>query len=108
MAASSKSYRPETRLVHAGTLRSQFGEMSEALFLTQGYIYPTAEECEARFSGKIPGYVYSRYSNPTMIVYIFARASCTCSNSPRANSARSGPRRFRVERSSSAISDRMR
>jgi O-succinylhomoserine sulfhydrylase len=62
-------YRPETRLVHAGTLRSQFGEMSEALFLTQGYIYPTAQECEARFSGKIPGYVYSRYSNPTMSMF---------------------------------------
>jgi len=62
-------YRPETRLVHAGTLRSQFGEMSEALFLTQGYIYPSAEECEARFSGKIPGYVYSRYSNPTMSMF---------------------------------------
>jgi O-succinylhomoserine sulfhydrylase len=62
-------YRPETRLVHAGTLRSQFGEMSEALFLTQGYIYPTAEECEARFSGKLPGYVYSRYSNPTMSMF---------------------------------------
>ena len=52
MPASSKTYRPETRLVHAGTLRSQFGETSEALFLTQGYVYPTAEECEARFSGK--------------------------------------------------------
>jgi O-succinylhomoserine sulfhydrylase len=69
MPASSKSYRPETRLVHSGTLRSQFGETSEALFLTQGYIYPTAEECEARFSGKIPGYVYSRYSNPTMSMF---------------------------------------
>ena len=68
MSASDK-YRPETRLVHAGTLRSQFGEMSEALFLTQGYIYPSAEECEARFSGKIPGYVYSRYSNPTMSMF---------------------------------------
>jgi len=69
MSASTKSYRPETRLVHAGTLRSQFGETSEALFLTQGYVYPTAEECEARFSGKIPGYVYSRYSNPTMSMF---------------------------------------
>jgi O-succinylhomoserine sulfhydrylase len=67
--SASKSYRPETRLVHGGTLRSQFGEMSEALFLTQGYIYPSAEECEARFSGKIPGYVYSRYSNPTMSMF---------------------------------------
>ena len=69
MSASTKSYRHETRLVHAGTLRSQFGETSEALFLTQGYVYPTAEECEARFSGKIPGYVYSRYSNPTMSMF---------------------------------------
>jgi O-succinylhomoserine sulfhydrylase len=68
-ASPKKTYRPETRLVHAGTLRSQFGEMSEALFLTQGYIYPSAEECELRFSGKIPGYVYSRYSNPTMDMF---------------------------------------
>jgi O-succinylhomoserine sulfhydrylase len=68
-ASKTKTYRPETRLVHAGTLRSQFGETSEALFLTQGYVYPTAEECEARFSGKIPGYVYSRYSNPTMSMF---------------------------------------
>ncbi|HKA76170.1 MAG TPA: O-succinylhomoserine sulfhydrylase [Pseudolabrys sp.] len=69
MPASTKRYCPETRLVHAGTLRSQFGETSEALFLTQGYVYPTAEECEARFSGKTPGYVYSRYSNPTMSMF---------------------------------------
>jgi O-succinylhomoserine sulfhydrylase len=69
MSASTKSYHPETRLVHAGTLRSEFGETSEALFLTQGYVYPTAEDCEARFSGKIPGYVYSRYSNPTMSMF---------------------------------------
>ena len=68
-ASNQKTYRPETRLVHGGTLRSQFGETSEALFLTQGYIYPNAEECEARFSGKIPGYVYSRYSNPTMDMF---------------------------------------
>jgi O-succinylhomoserine sulfhydrylase len=68
-ASTKKTYRPETRLVHAGTLRSQFGETSEALFLTQGYVYPTAEDCEARFSGKVPGYVYSRYSNPTMSMF---------------------------------------
>jgi O-succinylhomoserine sulfhydrylase len=67
--SKAKTYRPETRLVHAGTLRSQFGETSEALFLTQGYVYPSAEECEARFSGKVPGYVYSRYSNPTMDMF---------------------------------------
>src|SRR6476619_3403031 len=69
MSTSTKTYRPETRLVHAGTLRSQFGETSEALFLTQGYVYDSAEQCEARFSGKEPGYVYSRYSNPTMSMF---------------------------------------
>jgi O-succinylhomoserine sulfhydrylase len=68
-APTKKTYHPETRLVHAGTLRSQFNEMSEALFLTQGYIYASAEDCEQRFSGKIPGYVYSRYSNPTMDMF---------------------------------------
>ena len=71
MSASDdpKNYRPETRLVHAGTLRSQYNEMSEAIYLTQGYRYESAEDCEARFSGKIPGYVYSRYSNPTMDMF---------------------------------------
>ena len=39
MPASERDYRPETRLIHAGTLRSQFSETSEALFLTQGYVY---------------------------------------------------------------------
>lgn len=68
-ASNEKKYRPETRLVHAGTLRSQFNEMSEALYLTQGYKYESAEDCEQRFSGKIPGYVYSRYSNPTMDMF---------------------------------------
>ena len=46
MSASARNYRPETRLVHSGTLRSQFGETSEALFLTQGFVYETAEQCE--------------------------------------------------------------
>jgi O-succinylhomoserine sulfhydrylase len=57
---------PETRLVHAGTLRSQFGETSEALFLTQGHVYDSAEQCEARFLNKDPGFQYARFSNPTV------------------------------------------
>jgi O-succinylhomoserine sulfhydrylase len=57
---------PETRLVHGGTLRSQFGETSEALFLTQGYVYDSAEQAEARFLGTSPGYQYSRFANPTL------------------------------------------
>src|ERR1700760_66247 len=67
--ASLAHYRPETRLVHSGTLRSEFGETSEGLFLTQGYVYETAELCEARFKGQDPGYIYSRYSNPTIAMF---------------------------------------
>ena len=66
---SANRYRPETRLVHGGTLRSEFGETSEALFLTQGYVYETAELCEARFKGEDPGFIYSRYSNPTIAMF---------------------------------------
>jgi O-succinylhomoserine sulfhydrylase len=62
-------YRPETQLVHGGGLRSQFGETSEALFLTQGFVYKTAEECEARFKGEVPGFLYSRFSNPTVAMF---------------------------------------
>ena len=56
--AATAHYRPETRLVHAGTLRSEFGETSEGLFLTQGYVYATAELCEARFKGEDPGFLW--------------------------------------------------
>jgi O-succinylhomoserine sulfhydrylase len=66
---SMADYRPETRLVHSGTLRSQYGETSEALFLTQGFVYNTAEQCEARFKGEDPGYIYSRFSNPTIAMF---------------------------------------
>src|SRR6201990_1869909 len=65
----SHAYRPETRLVHGGALRSQYGETSEALFLTQGFIYDSAEQCEARFTGADPGFLYSRFSNPTVAMF---------------------------------------
>ena len=61
--------RPATRLVHGGTLRSQFGETSEAMFLTQGFIYDTMEAAEARFKGNDPGFIYSRFSNPTVAMF---------------------------------------
>jgi O-succinylhomoserine sulfhydrylase len=67
--ASMSRYRPETRLVHSGTLRSQYGETSEALFLTQGFVYDSAEQCEARFKGEDAGYIYSRFSNPTIAMF---------------------------------------
>jgi O-succinylhomoserine sulfhydrylase len=68
-ASPTARYRPETRLVHSGTLRSQFGETSEALFLTQGFVYDTAEQCEARFKGEEPGFIYSRFSNPNISMF---------------------------------------
>src|SRR4030088_108885 len=68
-ASSTAGYRPETRLVHSGTLRSQFGETSEALFLTQGFVYDSAEQCEARFKGDEPGFLYSRFSNPNISMF---------------------------------------
>jgi O-succinylhomoserine sulfhydrylase len=67
--SASKSYRPETRLVHSGTLRSQFGETSEALFLTQGYVYDSSLSAERRFKNEEPGYQYSRFSNPTVSMF---------------------------------------
>jgi O-succinylhomoserine sulfhydrylase len=61
--------QPATQLVHGGTQRSQFGETSEALFLTQGYAYPDMETAEARMKGAAPGHVYSRYTNPTVDMF---------------------------------------
>jgi O-succinylhomoserine sulfhydrylase len=70
MSASVKSkYRPETRLVQSGILRSQFGETSEALFLTQGYVYDNSAQAEARFKGEDAGYQYSRFANPTVTMF---------------------------------------
>jgi len=67
--ANPRPYRLETDLVHAGGLRSEFGETSEALFLTQGHVYSSAEDCEARFKGESPGFIYARFSNPTVTMF---------------------------------------
>jgi O-succinylhomoserine sulfhydrylase len=67
--SSPESWAPETRLVHGGALRSQFGETSEALFLTQGFVYTCAEQAEARFKNEDPGYQYSRFGNPTVAMF---------------------------------------
>ncbi len=68
-ADTPRKYRPATNLVHGGTLRSQFGETSEAMFLTQGFVYPNMEAAEARFTGADPGFIYSRFSNPTVAMF---------------------------------------
>jgi O-succinylhomoserine sulfhydrylase len=56
----------ETKLVRGGTIRSNFGETSEAIFLNSGFCYNEAETAEKRFNGEEPGYVYSRYLNPSL------------------------------------------
>jgi O-succinylhomoserine sulfhydrylase len=58
-----------TRLVHEGSFRSAFGETSEALYLTAGYVYQTAEQAEARFKNEEPGFTYSRFANPTVAMF---------------------------------------
>jgi O-succinylhomoserine sulfhydrylase len=59
-------WKTRTQLVHEGSRRSQYGEMAEAIFLTQGFVYPTAEAAEARFlkAGE-DEFIYARYGNPT-------------------------------------------
>ncbi|PKQ01705.1 MAG: O-succinylhomoserine sulfhydrylase, partial [Alphaproteobacteria bacterium HGW-Alphaproteobacteria-12] len=61
--------RPRTRAVHGGTNRTPFGETSEAMFLTSGYVYETMEAAERRFKNEEPGFVYSRFSNPTVRMF---------------------------------------
>ena len=63
------NWNPATALVHGGTLRSPFGETSEALYLTQGFVYDSAESAEARFKGDEEGFIYSRYANPTVHMF---------------------------------------
>jgi O-succinylhomoserine sulfhydrylase len=58
--------RPATVLVHGGVARSQFGETAEALFLTSGFVYDSAEQAEATFAGTVSHYQYSRFGNPTV------------------------------------------
>lgn len=67
MTDSSKT---RTALVHGGTRRSQYGEVSEAVFLTQGFVYDSAEAAEARFiQAGSDEFIYARYGNPTMRMF---------------------------------------
>ncbi|MFZ1815372.1 MAG: O-succinylhomoserine sulfhydrylase [Rhizobiaceae bacterium] len=80
--------RTATQMVHAGTLRSEFGETSEALFLTQGFVYDSAEAAEARFKNEAPGFIYSRYANPT--VDMFEKRMCMLEGAEDARAMASG------------------
>lgn len=70
MTEPSRPYAPRTLAVHAGARRSGWGEMAEAIHLTQGFVYPSAEAAEARFvkAGE-DEFIYARYGNPTVAVF---------------------------------------
>lgn len=66
MIPDPSRFRPATRLVHGGVHRTIHGETAEALFLTSGYVYDSAEQAEATFNGTVEHYQYSRFANPTI------------------------------------------
>lgn len=83
-----KTWRPATKLIHGGTLRSQYGETSEAIYLTQGFVYETAEAAEARFKGETEGFIYARYGSPTNDM--FEKRMCLLEGAEEARATASG------------------
>ena len=69
MSEDPHAWETATRLIRGGTMRTAFNETSEALLLTQSFVYETAERAVARFNGEEPGYVYSRFANPTVQMF---------------------------------------
>lgn len=66
----SENWNKATKMVHGGTRRSQYNEVSEAIFLTQGFVYDSAEQAEARFIETGPDeFIYARYGNPTVAMF---------------------------------------
>ncbi len=84
----SKDWQAATKLVHGGTLRSQFGELSEALYLTQGFVYDTSAAAEARFKGESDGFIYARYGSPTNDM--FEKRMCLLEGAEDARATASG------------------
>lgn len=68
-AGGVKDWRQQTRLVRGGLARSGFEETAEAIYMTSGYVYQSAEEAEAAFKGELTRFVYSRYANPTVSMF---------------------------------------
>ena len=85
---SKNSWRPATQLVHGGTTRSSHGETSEAIFLTQGFVYESSQAAERRFKGEDEGFVYSRYANPT--TDMFEKRMCMLEGAEDARAMASG------------------
>ncbi|HSC60414.1 MAG TPA: O-succinylhomoserine sulfhydrylase [Rhizomicrobium sp.] len=90
MATNKKpeKWRARTLGVRGGQIRTPFQETAEALFMTSGYAYETADEAEARFTGASPGYQYSRYANPT--VTMFEERMAALEGAPAARATASG------------------
>ena len=65
MAEDKRDWELETKLVRGGMARTPYGEISEALFLTQSFSYESAGAADKRFSGEEPGFIYQRFGNPT-------------------------------------------
>jgi O-succinylhomoserine sulfhydrylase len=82
------NWRAATKLVHGGTLRSPYGETSEAIYLTQGFVYESSEAAEARFKGETEGYIYARYGSPTNDM--FERRMCMLEGAEDARAMASG------------------
>jgi O-succinylhomoserine sulfhydrylase len=66
MTKTPKALRPASLLVHGGTMRSHYGETSEALFLSSGFVYDSAEQAEQTFLGEVEHFQYTRFGNPTV------------------------------------------
>jgi O-succinylhomoserine sulfhydrylase len=69
MAENPNDWETATRLIRGGLARSPHGETSEPIYLTQSFVYDSAESADARFSGTEPGFVYARYGNPTVQMF---------------------------------------
>jgi O-succinylhomoserine sulfhydrylase len=82
------NWRAATKLVHGGTLRSPYGETSEAIYLTQGFVYESSEAAEARFKGETDGYIYARYGSPTNDM--FEKRMCLLEGAEEARAMASG------------------
>ncbi len=66
MSNSAPKLRPATQLIHAGRIRSNLDENAEALFLTSGFVYDSADQAEAVFANQVEHFQYSRFANPTV------------------------------------------
>ena len=86
--ATQRSWRPQTRMVRGGTRRSGFGETSEAIFTTSGYVYEAAEQAEDAFKDRVERFIYSRFSNPT--VDMFQDRMCLAENAPACKATATG------------------